>query len=502
MKPSYRKLGALLQDAFGAAAPQIGPDISPDILESTIEAITSDSRQVKPGTLFVAVEGGTVDGHRFIGDGAISQAVAVIGEKQISSPRYIRVKNSREALARLASSFYGHPSRHMQVLGVTGTSGKTTTVYILESILKASGKPAGVIGTISFRFGSKIYPATHTTPGPVELQALLSEMLEDGCRAVVMEVSSHALKQSRVASIAFDGMIFTNLSPEHLDFHPDMEDYFASKAILFQKIAKESQAAGKSPVAVIHEADAYGKRLLAMTAGGIGFSTPSTLKITASGIHGKIRDVQIHSELIGGFNAENLTGAVILALGLGISAQQISKGVKELGGVPGRLEAVQDPSGKIDVRVDYAHKPDALEKVLKTVREVMPKGARLLTVMGCGGDRDRTKRPKMGAIAVGLSDLTWITSDNPRTEDPLAIIQEILGGLKDLSQPFGQHQVQPDRRKAIFQAIESAQPGDVVLIAGKGHEDYQITGSQKVHFDDREVARQALRAKNLSSNIP
>lgn len=397
----------------------------------------------------------------------------------------------------------------MKMVGVTGTSGKTTTTYLIESVLKAAGHAVGVIGTVNFRFGEKVYPSTHTTPGAVELQKLLSEMRRDGCTAVVMEVSSHALKQDRSAFIAFDGVVFTNLTPEHLDFHPDMEDYYASKKILFTEYLDVATAAGKKPVAAINIEDEYGRRLLeecrahpvagsrylsfTATQGQSGDFTAQALRIDLGGIQGETQDVKIRSGLTGRFNAANILGALTVARGMGIDPAAVSRGISELAAVPGRLERVPNSRG-IHVVVDYAHKPDALEKVLTTLVEV--KGEqRLITVFGCGGDRDRKKRPVMGEMAVRLSDHVFVTSDNPRTEDPTSIIDEILRGApgaKNLT-------VEPDRRKAIFGAIAMAKKGDLVLIAGKGHEDCQIigdpsapSGTRKIHFDDREVATEAL----------
>lgn len=456
--------------------------------------ITADSRMVKPGSLFVAIHGGTQDGHDFIFDVEKKGAVAVIGEKPLShSPKipYFQVSNSRMVLARLAAEFYGYPSHSMLMIGITGTSGKTTTSYLIESILKAAGHHVGVIGTVNFRHGSIVIPSTYTTPGPMETQALLATMKKAGCTAVVMEVSSHALKQRRVDFIAYDGMIFTNLSPEHLDFHPDMEDYFRSKCILFTELAEFSKKVGKNPAAVINKDDSYGLRLYNELMRQdfnpcVTFDCPAHFQVSAEGIHGEIDGIQIQSKLTGSFNVSNLMGALRLAQTLKISSDAIAQGLEKLVGVPGRLERVQN-SRNIHVWVDYAHKADALEKVVHTLRSLR-NGHRLITVFGCGGDRDRQKRPVMGKIAVELSDWVVITSDNPRTENPQVIIDEILKGTQGKSN----FEVESDRRKAIFKAIHMARSGDLVLIAGKGHEDYQILGTQKVHFDDREVAAEAF----------
>ncbi|MEK6578946.1 MAG: UDP-N-acetylmuramoyl-L-alanyl-D-glutamate--2,6-diaminopimelate ligase, partial [Bdellovibrionota bacterium] len=429
---------------------------------------------------------------------------------------YIQVPDSRLALGLLSSHLLKHPSRGMRMLAVTGTSGKTTTTYLLESILKAAGYQVGVIGTVNFRFGDRVYPSTHTTPGAVELQKLLAEMKKDGCDAVVMEVSSHALKQQRVAGIAWDGMIFTNLTREHLDFHPDMNDYFESKAKLFREAFDFSKSVGKAPFAVVNIDDDYGKKLFeefkanpkSATSSDFCFGTFSLqnnadfsgkgLKLDLQGIHGRSGDIKIESVLTAAYNIQNILGAVTLAWGLKIPNSAIEKGVTNLSNVPGRLEAVRNTQG-IHVWVDYAHKSDALEKVLKTLYE-LKKTQSIITVFGCGGDRDREKRPIMGALALKWSDYVFVTSDNPRTEKPDAVIKEITAGMGS-----GRHfEVEPDRSKAIYKAIERAKSGDLVLIAGKGHEDYQIiadpsapSGTRKIHFDDREVAQAALKKREL-----
>lgn len=498
-----KKLREFLPTELLARLPQLQ-----QLAESSFAGITADSRQVKPGMIFVATRGQTQDGHVYISQAVLAGASLIIGEDalDLGSLRvpYLQVPNGRKALAEIAASFYGHPSRSMVMVGVTGTSGKTTTTYLVESILKSANYKVGMIGTISFRYPGKTLDSTHTTPGAVELQKMLAEMRDAGCTAVVMEVSSHALKQSRAAHIAWDAMIFTNLTPEHLDFHPDMEDYYRSKAILFTELAQASTQVGKKPVASISIDTEYGLRLVQE----ISNNNPSHFKeifsssltradarlcgsavsIHLQGIQGEVGGVKIQSALTSKFNISNILGAIGVGLGLGIKVDAIERGIRALEKVPGRLEAVTNTAG-LQILVDYAHKPDALEKVLHNLRAV--KGsARLITVFGCGGDRDRTKRPVMGKMAVELSDLVFITSDNPRTENPMAIIEEILQGV----QGHQNFHVDPDRRSAIFSAIRAARKGDLVLIAGKGHEDYQIIGTGKIHFDDREVALEAVQA--------
>ncbi|MFZ9594495.1 MAG: UDP-N-acetylmuramoyl-L-alanyl-D-glutamate--2,6-diaminopimelate ligase [Bdellovibrionia bacterium] len=459
-----------------------------------VTGVTSDSREVKPGSVFVAICGGTQDGHQFIDLALEKGAVFVVGEQPMPSSQlkgvYLQVSDSREALAALAAQFFHHPSDGLLVLGVTGTSGKTTTTFILESILAAAGHRVGIIGTIHFRVGNQVLPSTHTTPGAAELQGLLAEMKNAGCTAVVMEVSSHALKQKRVASVAFDGVVFTNLSPEHLDFHPDLEDYFQSKALLFTECMKFSQSRGKKPVMAINSEDEHGHRLLrTLAAPHSAFLPQHALQVSPSGISGQLGPVKVESSFTGQFNGSNLSAAVTLALALQISIPCIERGIRDLKGVPGRLERVPN-ARDIHVWVDYAHKPDALEKVLKTL-SLLRGGNRLITVFGCGGDRDRKKRPLMGRIAAENSDWVFVTSDNPRTEDPQAIMDEILAGMTGHSHVS----VEVDRKTAILKAACLARPGDLVVIAGKGHETYQIMGTTRVHFDDREVAAWAFEQK-------
>lgn len=517
--------------------------------------ITSDSRAVTPGSVFIAIRGTESDGHRHVDEALAKGATLALGEdaRPDLAAKYLQVPSSRAALATLAADYYGNPSKNLTVLGVTGTSGKTTVTYLLESIFRAAGKKVGVIGTVNFRFGEKVYPSTHTTPGPVELQKLLQEMKGDGCQVVVMEVSSHALKQNRVGGVAFDGMIFTNLSREHLDFHPDMEDYFDSKALLFTEHVDAAHGFGKKPVSVINADDFYGQKLIqrlekeyllekenliykknlidkehlteaeksksfSLSPYGFSLSQIQNLKCDLLGVRGQACGVQFQSPLIGNFNASNVLAALTLASKLGVPPEKIAQGLQSLEYVPGRLQSVPGTkasrAAQIQVLVDYAHKPDALEKVLKTLRALVqgtqdpqspqdihhsqsiqnpqpdPKTAshtRLITVFGCGGDRDRTKRPVMGEIATRLSDQVIVTSDNPRTEDPQSIIREITAGIQKQN-----YLVEPDRRKAIETAIEQAKNGDLILIAGKGHEDYQILGKTKIHFDDREIASEAL----------
>jgi len=467
--------------------------------DQKISKITTNLEEVAPSVLFVAVKGTQFDGHTLLNEALKNGSTLLIGEvspKDFGIPleQYLPVKDSRMALGLLASQIEGNPSREMLVLGVTGTSGKTTTSYLLESILSAAGKKVGLIGTVSYRMDGKEIPSSHTTPGPVELHRLLRSMRNQGCDALVMEVSSHALKQHRTVGMAFDGALFTNLTAEHLDYHPDLEDYFQSKRMLFISQASLSKKWGKDPVFSVHTGNSFGDRLLRDLSGGKvrDFSVSESTQIDSSGIHGSFSGITIDSNLIGRFNAENIAGAVSLASALSkdfkISEEAIKKGIQTLTRVPGRLDQVPDVKGGRVILVDYAHKPDALEKVLEVLRPMRAPGAKLICVIGCGGDRDRTKRPIMGEIACRLSDQVILTSDNPRTEKPESILEEIEKGCTH----FQNWKRLTDRRSAIESAVKMAGCGDIVLIAGKGHEDYQIIGTQKTHFDDREIAQNAL----------
>lgn len=475
------------------------PDLDLSIVrDSEVNLVVSSSQEVNAGAIFVAVPGTKSDGHQYLADALKSGAAFIIGEwtqekTGIQPEQYLQVPDSRLALGLLASQIEGNPSREMLVIGVTGTSGKTTTSFLIESILKAAGKTVGLIGTVSFRINGEEVPSTHTTPGPVELHRLIRLMRTKGCNALVMEVSSHALKQHRTAGVAFDAAVFTNLSAEHLDYHPSMEDYFSSKKMLFQEQAILSRKWGKKPISVVHVGNTFGDRLLREIPKATAFSVPSDAVINTDGITGAFAGIAIQSKLMGRFNAENIAAAIAVMKALpvifGITDAHIKTGIDSLSRVPGRLEQVFDPKGGRIILVDYAHKPDALEKVLEVLRPMRALGKKLICVFGCGGDRDRGKRAVMGEIACRLSDEVVLTSDNPRTEDPNEILAEIEKGCVG----FSNWKRLADRKLAIETAIASTGPGDLVLIAGKGHEDYQIIGSEKYPFDDREVAQNHLK---------
>jgi UDP-N-acetylmuramoyl-L-alanyl-D-glutamate--2,6-diaminopimelate ligase len=484
-------------------------------LNQEVTGLAYDSRQVAAGDVFFAIPGEKLDGHDFIPQALASGAVGIIAARARAWPSgttRIRTQDVRRAMGLWGAHFYGYPSRRMKLVGVTGTNGKTTVTYLVESILSAAGLNPGVIGTISYRYGNHEVPSHHTTPESPELHALLAEMEKAGIRSVAMEVSSHALVQERVRGIDFDVAVFTNLSRDHLDYHANMEEYFLAKSRLFTDYLKVS--AKQKKAAVIYGDDPKGKELVKTIQDG-GLETwsygedsrwdihPLRVQSDVAGLKGQLKVKDHHldfsSPLIGAANLQNIMGAVGVGSSLGLPAEVIAKGIGELKSVPGRLEKVENKLG-ISVLVDYAHTPDALAKVLAAVRPLTQ--SRVWTVFGCGGDRDRGKRPLMGEIAARLSDLLVVTSDNPRTEDPLRILAEIEDGIKRTGlQKLGDPEreakrgywIERDRQAAVGMALRAAQPGDVVLIAGKGHEDYQILGVQKIHFDDREVAREELK---------
>ena len=492
MEPT-RQLADLLHDL--KACVLTGPTRRP------VRRLTADSRQVAPKTLFVALRGVHTDGHHFLGDALDRGATVLVLEEfpvalqervQQAGCTVVKVPNSRQAFGLLASAYYGHPGRHLRLIGITGTNGKTTTSYIIESILQAAGKAVGVIGTVSYRIGAATLPASHTTPDALELHHLLAQMVEANLGYAVMEVSSHALDQERVWGCRFETAVFTNLSRDHYDYHGTAEAYFAAKARLFQDLPAVWH--------ILNLDDAYGQRLLDMsrarllTYGLEGEATckPSAVHHGLDGIRFTLSttkgQLEITSPLVGRHNVYNLLAGIAVAIALDIDAAAITQGIAQLHRVPGRLERV-DGGQDFAVFVDYAHTPDALEQVLQLVRAETT--GRLITVFGCGGDRDPGKRPLMGQVATRLSDYTIITSDNPRTEDPQYIIGEIITGV----QHAADYVALPERQEAIAHAIAMAQPWDTVVIAGKGHEDYQILGQTRRHFDDCEVALAALERR-------
>jgi UDP-N-acetylmuramoyl-L-alanyl-D-glutamate--2,6-diaminopimelate ligase len=475
------------------------------VLPDAVTGIAYDSRTVEPGQLFVAVPGTRQDGRRFVGDALARGAAAVVVEGDAPAERTaasIVVPSSREALARLADAYYGHPSRALTVVGITGTNGKTTTSYLVEALLRARGATAGVVGTIAYRVGDETLPAGQTTPEAVDLHALLARMVERGIGGVAMEVSSHALAQGRVDGVEFDVAVFTNLTQDHLDFHGTLDAYRQAKARLFALLGAGRK---RGRTAVVNVDDPAGPSMAAgLDVPVIGFGLgrhaalrPRTWTSGTDGIRMSVDTPQgameLVSPLVGEHNVMNLLGAIGVGLALRLDLPVIARALGGVTAVAGRFERVEAGQPFLVV-VDYAHTPDALDRVLTTARRLLGAG-RLGVVFGCGGDRDRGKRPRMGAIASRLADRVWVTSDNPRSEPPDAIIAEVLAGIADAERAGDRVTAMADRRAAIRAAIGWAGPGDVVVIAGKGHETYQILGTQVVPFDDRLEARAALEAR-------
>ncbi|MDR9402179.1 MAG: UDP-N-acetylmuramoyl-L-alanyl-D-glutamate--2,6-diaminopimelate ligase [Halothece sp. Uz-M2-17] len=492
-----------LRELF-ATVPQLTPLSDSPNLDQEITAIVTNSHQCQGGELFIGLPGTRVDGGDFWRSAITSGAIAAIITPE-AAKRYpptsefcvFSVNNINDVYAQLATAFYNYPSQTLNLVGVTGTNGKTTTTHLIEFFLSAAQHPTALLGTLYARWQGYNQVATHTTPFPAELQAQLADALAAGNEYAVLEVSSHALAQGRVKGCEFQVAVFTNLTQDHLDFHETMENYFQAKALLFRPEYLKGRA-------IINQDDPYGKRLIQELPAEKVWSYsrqdssadlyPEHLVYEATGVKGTLKtplgEIPFSSPLVGEFNLSNLLAAVGAALQLGGTLETIARCLPNFTGVPGRMERVQvDANQEISVIVDYAHTPDSLENLLNAARPFIPK--RMICVFGCGGDRDRTKRPLMGKIASDLADIPVVTSDNPRTEDPQQIIEDILNGMAGNDQTI----VERDRAVAIQTAIAMAQPGDGVLIAGKGHEDYQILGTEKVHFDDREEAKKALLEK-------
>jgi UDP-N-acetylmuramoyl-L-alanyl-D-glutamate--2,6-diaminopimelate ligase len=463
-------------------------------LDTEILGLTYDSRQVSAGYLFVAIRGTAADGNRFVPQAIVKGAAAVVSSsppiEALAFP-WIQVENERDVLARLAGNFYGHPTRKLHLVGVTGTNGKTTTTYILESILKAAGRPAAVFGTIKYRGPGFEFEAERTTPEAPDLQKLFKQVVDAGWEHAVMEVSSHAIEMKRVAGLHFDVAVFTNLSRDHLDFHGDMETYFKAKRRLFEGLS------GTMPRKMVLNIDdpryddlrsldpsrvlSYGMQVasdICPLRYNFGWEGTDAAYKTPVG------ELEVRTSLMGKPNLFNIGAAIGAAVALDVPADAIKRGIEDLHNVPGRFELV-NAGQPFRVIVDYAHTDDALEKLLTSAREITT--GRLLVVFGCGGDRDKTKRPVMGEVAARASDYAIVTSDNPRTEDPMAIIGAIEEGMKG-----AKHAVYVDRREAIRAALAMAKEGDSVVIAGKGHEPYQTIGETSHPFDDRLVTRELL----------
>ncbi|MGF1988779.1 MAG: UDP-N-acetylmuramoyl-L-alanyl-D-glutamate--2,6-diaminopimelate ligase [Nostoc sp. ZfuVER08] len=476
----------------------------PALGDAEVRGLKTNSHACGVGDLFIGMPGTRVDGGEFWPSAIASGAVAAIISPQAAQKHpptdeavVISASNITQACAQIASAFYGYPGQKLKLVGVTGTNGKTTTTHLIEFLLNKANLATALMGTLYTRWPGFEQTAVHTTPFAVELQQQLAEAVNAGNEFGVMEVSSHALAQGRVLGCKFEVAVFSNLTQDHLDYHKDMEDYFAAKALLFSPEYLKGRA-------IINADDSYGERLIASLNPEQVWSYSvnnnntdlwmSDLSYEPNGVSGTLHtpkgDVAFRSPLVGQYNLENLLAAVGAVLHLGLDLQLVASVISEFPGVPGRMERVQISSQQdISVIVDYAHTPDSLENLLKAARPFIP--GKIICVFGCGGDRDRTKRPKMGKIAAELADIAVVTSDNPRTENPEKILEDILAGIPQTVQPT----VIGDRAMAIRTAILQAQPGDGVLLAGKGHEDYQILGTEKIHFDDREHAREALQAR-------
>lgn len=504
-------LGDLLPSVVDLTAP--GASVDATASARQVKALVYDSRKVSQGAVFFALRGEKADGTAFAAQAVARGAAAVVSESpkpaSLDVP-WVVVQDARLALARMAAAFYGHPSRELRVVGITGTNGKTTTAYLLSTLFEAAGIRSGMLGTVVYRIGDEERPATRTTPESVDIQQMLREMVKRGCGACAMEVSSHALAQRRTDEIAFAAGIFTNLTRDHLDYHRDMDSYFKAKRRLFEMLPAGAPAA-------VNLDDPRGALLLGVASRTITYAIDHEADVRPVRLENSLRGlefdvatpagrVEVRSRLVGRPNVYNMLAAIAAATALDLPAGAIEQGLAGIEGIPGRFQVVSGPDDDITVVVDYAHTDDALKNLLETVRPLARQ--RLITVFGCGGERDRTKRPLMGAVAARLSDLVIITSDNPRGEDPAEIIEEVKRGIAmpaERTRPADSRDAQKyapprttphmgivDRRLAIERAVALAKPDDVVVLAGKGHETYQVIGDKEIPFDDTDVAREAL----------
>ena len=469
-----------------------------------IRQVACDSRKAQPQSLFFALRGAKLDGNEYAREAVSRGAVAIVSETAAPSAMpgtvvWIQAQELRKSLATTAANFFRHPANALQLVAVTGTNGKTTTSSVVDAIVKAAKAKTGLFGTIAYHTPLGNYPAANTTPESVDLQGFLAEIRDAGGKYAVLEASSHALMMDRLWGCHFQAAVFTNLTREHMDYHKTFEDYFAAKKRLFA-----GTGAGAAEVAVLNTDDEFGKQLVGVAKSTVTYGLESNadiatkkfqltgngLTFTAQTPNGK---VQVVSSLVGRINVYNILAAIGAAQALGLSNEAIETGVKNLASVSGRFQRI-DMGQPFLVIVDYAHTDDALENLIRTARELNPKG-RVLTLFGCGGGKDRTKRPVMGEVTGRLSDLTILSSDNPRSEDPLKIISDIIVGLQKTS---GKYMIEPDREKAIGLAMDEARAGDIVLLAGKGHENYQILADKTLEFDDRDTARRALRERGYN----
>jgi UDP-N-acetylmuramoyl-L-alanyl-D-glutamate--2,6-diaminopimelate ligase len=471
--------------------------------ELEIAEVAYDSRKAKAGTLFVAIHGEKSDGNQFVADAIVRGAVAIVSEQVRpeaipAQVGWIKVPQARKALGSIASNYYGRPAEVLKLIGVTGTNGKTTTSFLVDSILRAAGCEVGLFGTIAYRLVREARPAIHTTPESLDLQNYLADVVRAGGTHAVLEASSHALALDRLWGCPFAVAIFTNLTRDHLDYHKTFDDYFAAKRRLF-----EGTGAAAPGVGVVNRDDGYGKQLAGLAARTLTYGLEPGADITTrkpafsfSGlefpVETPIGKIEVRSSLVGRINVYNILAAIGAGVALDLPRDVIANGIAQLSSVPGRFERI-DAGQSFLVIVDYAHTDDALRNLLATAKEINPDG-RIITLFGCGGDRDRTKRPLMGEAAGRLSDLVVLTSDNPRSEDPLLIINDAIVGLQRTNAKF---LVEPDRERAIEIALDQARSGDIVLLAGKGHETTQVLRDRTIDFDDRQMARQMLRHRGF-----
>ncbi len=484
----------MLLEKLLASFPEVA---SRGCLQVQIRGISYDSRHVKPGDLFVALRGEKTDGAFFLEEAIARGAAALASDRPLAvepGPPILKVPDARRFLAEASRALFEDPASKMRLVAITGTNGKTTTSYLVDAIFRQAGLRSCLIGTLGMRIGDQPFPSDHTTPESSDLTVFLRQALQSGCTHGALEVSSHALVLKRVFGSRFAAGVFSNLTPEHLDFHHDMESYYQAKRLLFTPAGEN-----RIETAVINTDDPYGQRLAKEAAAPVlsyGINPEAAIHPLASrlGVDGTDLRIQtpggkldVHTQLVGRTNIYNIMAATGACLSLGMQSDAIRKGIESMGGVPGRLEVVRGGQD-YTVIVDYAHTPDALEKLLETVRQLT--GGRIITVFGCGGDRDRKKRPVMGEIAARLSDTVIATSDNPRSEDPGQILAQIEPGLRRGPAPY---RLLVERREAIRAALSSARKGDVVLLAGKGHENYQIIGTEVIRFDDREIARDLIQ---------
>jgi UDP-N-acetylmuramoyl-L-alanyl-D-glutamate--2,6-diaminopimelate ligase len=490
-----------LEELFGGT----GTELPLGAASLEIQQVAVDSRKVRPGALFFALHGAKADGNAFVADAVKRGAAAIASEDAAPADlpggvAWIPTREPRKTLATVAANFYGHPAKALQLVAVTGTNGKTTTTSLIDSIVKASGAKTGLFGTIAYHTPLRDYPAPNTTPESVDLQGFFAEIRDAGGKYAVLEASSHSLMMDRLWGCHFQAAVFTNLTREHMDFHKTFEDYFAAKRRLF-----EGTGAGVPEVAVINADDQWGRELSGLAKKTVTYGLESGAEITtkkfqlafggliftAQTPNGRL---QISSLLVGRINVYNILAAIGAAQALGLSNEIIEEGVRNLQSVAGRFQRV-DLGQPFLVIVDYAHTDDALENLIRTARELTPKG-RVITLFGCGGEKDRTKRPVMGEVSGKLSDLTILTNDNPRKEEPLKIISDVVVGLQRTS---GKYLIEPDREKAIAMAVDEASTGDIVLLAGKGHETEQILADKTLEWDDGEMARRALRERGFGN---